>query len=99
MSKGIYAATSFRIASASNGSVRATPGDNSVPHSIFAGSQLIANRLTIRLQPEEEIALTLMNKTPDLEHMMLRPLSVNLRVAQPGCSRADGACPTRSVRE
>jgi glucose-6-phosphate 1-dehydrogenase len=52
-----------------------------VPHSIFAGSQLLANRLTIRLQPEEEIALTLMNKTPDLEHMTLRPLGLNLSLS------------------
>jgi glucose-6-phosphate 1-dehydrogenase len=52
-----------------------------VPHSIFADSQLLANRLTIRLQPEEEIALTLMNKTPDLEHMKLRPLGLNLSLS------------------
>jgi glucose-6-phosphate 1-dehydrogenase len=52
-----------------------------VPHSIFADSQLLANRLTIRLQPEEEIALTLMNKTPDLEHMTLRPLGLNLSLS------------------
>jgi glucose-6-phosphate 1-dehydrogenase len=49
-----------------------------VPHSIFAGDQLIANRLTIRLQPEEEIALSLMNKTPSLEGMELRPTDLNL---------------------
>jgi glucose-6-phosphate 1-dehydrogenase len=51
-----------------------------VPHSIFEGSDLLANRLTIRLQPEEAISLTLMNKTPSLEHggMNLRPLSLNL---------------------
>jgi glucose-6-phosphate 1-dehydrogenase len=52
-----------------------------VPHSIFAGNHLLANRLTIRLQPEEEIALTLMNKTPDLEQMMLRPLGLNLSLS------------------
>ena len=54
-----------------------------VPHSIFAGNELIANRLTIRLQPEEEIALLLMNKTPDLERsgMRLRPLSLNLSLS------------------
>jgi glucose-6-phosphate 1-dehydrogenase len=49
-----------------------------VPHSIFAGEQLKANRLTIRLQPEEEISLLLMNKTPSLEGMELRPLGLNL---------------------
>jgi glucose-6-phosphate 1-dehydrogenase len=51
-----------------------------VPHSIFPGNELIANRLTIRLQPEEDISLTLMNKTPSLEQngMRLRPLALNL---------------------
>jgi glucose-6-phosphate 1-dehydrogenase len=49
-----------------------------VPHSIFGGDDLIANRLTIRLQPEEEIALSLMNKTPSLEGMELRPGALNL---------------------
>ena len=52
-----------------------------VPHSIFQGSELIANRLIIRLQPDEEIALTLMNKTPDLEQTNLRPLSLNLNLS------------------
>ncbi len=54
-----------------------------VPHSIFSGSDLVANRLTIRLQPEEDIALTLMNKTPSLEHggMELTPLSLNLSLS------------------
>src|SRR5690606_32906639 len=36
-----------------------------VPYSIFGGEELLANRLTIRLQPEEEISLTVMNKAPD----------------------------------
>ena len=49
-----------------------------VPHSIFAGAELKANRLTIRLQPEEEIGLLLMNKTPSLEGLELRPLGLNL---------------------
>jgi glucose-6-phosphate 1-dehydrogenase len=52
-----------------------------VPHSIFAGQDLLANRLTIRLQPEEEISLMLMNKTPTLETargMELKPLSLDL---------------------
>jgi glucose-6-phosphate 1-dehydrogenase len=49
-----------------------------VPHSIFGGDQLLANRLTIRLQPEEEIALSLMNKTPSLEGTELRPVDLNL---------------------
>ncbi|MBL8559436.1 MAG: glucose-6-phosphate dehydrogenase [Hyphomonadaceae bacterium] len=55
-----------------------------VPHSIFGSNELIANRLTIRLQPEEGIALTLMNKTPTLAQggarggFELKPLSLNL---------------------
>ncbi|HWA92913.1 MAG TPA: glucose-6-phosphate dehydrogenase [Rhizomicrobium sp.] len=54
-----------------------------VPHSIFSRRGLVANRLTIRLQPEEEIELTLMNKTPTLDQsgaMQLRPLSLNLNL-------------------
>ena len=55
-----------------------------VPHSIFGSSDLQANRLTIRLQPEEEISLLLMNKTPTLAQgamqggFDLKPLSLNL---------------------
>jgi glucose-6-phosphate 1-dehydrogenase len=49
-----------------------------VPHSIFAGESLTANRLTIRLQPEEEIELSLMNETPSLEGVQLRSVGLNL---------------------
>jgi glucose-6-phosphate 1-dehydrogenase len=51
-----------------------------VPHSIFENTELLANRLTIRLQPEENISLTLMNKTPSLANggMELKPLALNL---------------------
>jgi glucose-6-phosphate 1-dehydrogenase len=51
-----------------------------VPHSIFNGSALLANRLTITLQPEESISLTIMNKTPTLAQggYELQPLSLNL---------------------
>ena len=51
-----------------------------VPHSIFGDSPLAANRLTIRLQPEEEISLLIMNKTPTLTTgaYELQPLSLNL---------------------
>jgi len=55
-----------------------------VPHSIFPGNRLLANRLTIKLQPEEEIALMLMNKTPSLESsggMELKPLALNLSLS------------------
>ncbi len=51
------------------------------PHSIFGASALEANRLVIKLQPEEEISLSLMNKTPTLESggaMELKPLSLDL---------------------
>ncbi len=56
-----------------------------VPHSIFgiAGKQdLIANRLVIDLQPDEDIKLTLMNKAPGLSQGGMRlqslPLSLSL---------------------
>ena len=54
-----------------------------VPHSIFSGeskADLIANRLTITLQPEERISLLLMNKTPGLttDESRMSPLSLNL---------------------
>jgi glucose-6-phosphate 1-dehydrogenase len=49
-----------------------------LPHSIFPGDQIMANRLTIRLQPEEQISLLLMNKVPSLDGMQLRPLALNL---------------------
>ena len=51
-----------------------------VPHSIFGASTLEANRLTIRLQPVEQISMQLMNKTPTLDHggYELRPLSLDL---------------------
>jgi glucose-6-phosphate 1-dehydrogenase len=54
-----------------------------VPHSIFQGSDLAANRLIIRLQPDEEISLLIMNKTPSLNHggMELKPLSLNLSLS------------------
>jgi glucose-6-phosphate 1-dehydrogenase len=54
-----------------------------VPHSIFNGSPLVGNRLTIRLQPEEEIALLIMNKTPTLTQggYELQPLSLDLSLS------------------
>lgn len=52
-----------------------------VPHSIFPGDHILANRLTMRLQPEEEIALSLMNKTPSLEGMELKELALNLSLS------------------
>ena len=54
-----------------------------VPHSIFPKGDMLPNRLTIRLQPEEEISLELMNKTPSLESggMRLKPLSLDLSLS------------------
>jgi glucose-6-phosphate 1-dehydrogenase len=54
-----------------------------VPHSIFSGEDLVANRLTMRLQPEEDISLVLMNKTPRLEEqgMDLKPVALSLSFA------------------
>ena len=51
-----------------------------VPHSVFSDQGLQPNRLVIRLQPEEDISLSLMNKTPSLERggMQLAPLALNL---------------------
>jgi glucose-6-phosphate 1-dehydrogenase len=51
-----------------------------VPHSAFGNGDLIPNRLTITLQPEERISLLLMNKAPGLtaEGTRLSPLSLNL---------------------
>ncbi len=55
-----------------------------VPYSIFSGQELLANRLVIRLQPQEDIALSVMNKTPSLAQaggMQLMPLSLNLSLS------------------
>ena len=54
-----------------------------VSHSIFPHHDLIANRLTIRLQPKEEISLQLMNKTPSLDSggMRLKPLPLDLSLS------------------
>ena len=57
-----------------------------VPHSIFSGesrADLVPNQLLIRLQPEEDIVLRLMNQAPglSLEGMRLEslPLSLSLK--------------------
>jgi len=52
-----------------------------VPYSIFGGADLLANRLVINLQPEEQISLTLMNLAPDTGGMALKPLSLNLSLS------------------
>ena len=50
-----------------------------LPHSIFGG-EARANQLVIRLQPDEDIKLTLMNKAPGLtaDGMHLQPLDLSL---------------------
>ena len=58
-----------------------------VPHSVFSGAaqnDIMANRLTIALQPQEEIALLLMNKTAGLSAagMRMSPLSLNLSLTR-----------------
>jgi glucose-6-phosphate 1-dehydrogenase len=62
-----------------------------VPHSIFGGAaraDLTANRLVIDLQPDEDIELTLMNKSPGLSQGTMRlqsmPLSLSLLRAYSG---------------
>jgi len=54
-----------------------------VPHSIFGAQDLAANRLLIRLQPEEDISLTLMNKEQgnELGGMDLKAMPLNLTLA------------------
>ena len=61
-----------------------------VPHSIFAGARLKANRLVIGIQPEEDVTLTLMAKVPGLgEGMALReiPLDISMPDALSGRER------------
>jgi glucose-6-phosphate 1-dehydrogenase len=62
-----------------------------VPHSIFDGAardDLVANRLVIDLQPDEDIELLLMNKAPGLSAGGMRlqslPLSLSLLSAYEG---------------
>ncbi|MDQ0464840.1 glucose-6-phosphate 1-dehydrogenase [Caulobacter ginsengisoli] len=57
-----------------------------LPHSIFgpaAQGDLVANRLVIDLQPDEDIKLTLMNKSPGIggEGMRLQALPLSLSLA------------------
>jgi len=50
-----------------------------VPHSLFSDSQ--ANKLLIRLQPEERISLELMAKTPG-KGMHLEPIKLDINLAE-----------------
>ena len=64
-----------------------------VPHSIFGGGQtpLAPNKLVIRLQPEENIRLLVMAKTPGLDREGVRlrevPLDLSLTTAFAGVRR------------
>ncbi|MDP3371031.1 MAG: glucose-6-phosphate dehydrogenase [Brevundimonas sp.] len=57
-----------------------------VPHSIFDHGErghIAANRLVIELQPEEDIALSVMNKRPGLDQRMrLQPIQMSLSWGQ-----------------
>jgi glucose-6-phosphate 1-dehydrogenase len=61
-----------------------------VPHSIF-GTEVKPNSLIIRLQPEEDISLTVMNKAPGLsaEGMQLQPLALSLSLTNAFDSNGD----------
>ncbi|MDV6331930.1 glucose-6-phosphate dehydrogenase [Asticcacaulis sp. 201] len=61
-----------------------------LPHSIF-GPEAVANRLLIRLQPDEDISLTLMNKAPGLtaEGMHLQSLDLSLSLVKAFDSNGD----------
>jgi glucose-6-phosphate 1-dehydrogenase len=65
-----------------------------LPHSIF-GNESRANRLVIRLQPEEDIKLTLMNKSPGLtaDGMHLQQLDLSLSLI--AAFQANGEKPPR----
>jgi len=63
-----------------------------VPHSIFTGdskADMRANQLLIRLQPEEDIVLSLMNQAPglSLEGMRLESLPLSLSLKNSGARR------------
>ncbi|HEV2212274.1 MAG TPA: glucose-6-phosphate dehydrogenase [Gammaproteobacteria bacterium] len=55
----------------------------SIPHSIFAdGGPIAANRLVLRLQPDEGIKLLLMSKYPDSDGLHLSPVSLDVDFAE-----------------
>lgn len=61
-----------------------------LPHSIFgrsAGGDLIANRLTIDLQPDEDISLLLMNRRPGPAATRLQARALNLSLDDGGRRR------------
>jgi len=54
-----------------------------VPHSIFGAAPLMANKLVITLQPEENIRLEIMAKSPGLDQdgLKLRPVPLDIGLA------------------
>ncbi len=71
-----------------------------VPHSIFSDEsnrQMQRNQLIIRLQPEEKISLTVMNKVPGAsEGMNLQPVDLNLSLtAEAGNGPLSGGARSR----
>ncbi len=55
-----------------------------VPHSAFAGDQVMANRLVLTLQPKEEVQLLLMHKMPGISEgpMQLKRLPLSLSLSE-----------------
>jgi len=71
-----------------------------VPHSIFTGdskADLVANQLVIKLQPEEDIVLHLMNKAPGIFPEGIRLESLPLSLSLGGAVRPGTAPPRRRI--
>jgi glucose-6-phosphate 1-dehydrogenase len=54
-----------------------------IPHSIFPGAKVSPNRMVIGIQPEENIALSLMAKVPGIEQEGMSLREVPLDIAMP----------------
>ena len=65
-----------------------------LPHSIFGG-EAKANRLVIRLQPDEDIKLSFMNKSPGLTAEGMHPQSLDLSLSLTSAFDANGNKPAR----
>ena len=69
-----------------------------VPHSIFDGDgrgDIVANRMVIALQPDEDVSLSVMNKAPGLDaKMRLQPIRMSLSWGMEGKS---GRPPRRRI--
>lgn len=64
-----------------------------MPHSLIDGGGGPANRLWIRLQPEERISVQLMAKTPG-KGMQLEPVELDLNLAGPSAATSGAGTPT-----